>query len=94
VPPARRDGLAADAGRPSLTVAAVAGGLGAATLVFAFGPFGGALALVLVAATGAVLARLAVRQIGGHTGDVLGAVEQASEIVVLLVAAALARGAP
>ena len=34
------------------------------------------------------MARLAVRQIGGHTGDVLGATEQLVETAVLLVAAA------
>jgi adenosylcobinamide-GDP ribazoletransferase len=34
------------------------------------------------------LAWLCVRQIGGQTGDVLGALEQIGEIVVLLVAAA------
>jgi adenosylcobinamide-GDP ribazoletransferase len=31
---------------------------------------------------------LARHQVGGHTGDVLGALQQAGEIVVLLVAAA------
>jgi cobalamin synthase len=30
---------------------------------------------------------LSLKQIGGQTGDVLGAVEQVSEIVILLVAA-------
>jgi adenosylcobinamide-GDP ribazoletransferase len=32
------------------------------------------------------LARLSRTQIGGQTGDVLGAIEQAGEIVILLVA--------
>jgi cobalamin synthase len=32
-----------------------------------------------------------VKAIGGHTGDVLGALEQINEIVVLLVATAFAR---
>ena len=32
------------------------------------------------------MAWLATRQIGGQTGDVLGALEQISEIAVLLVA--------
>jgi adenosylcobinamide-GDP ribazoletransferase len=36
------------------------------------------------------LARLAQRQIGGYTGDVLGAAQQMGEIAVLLSAAAFA----
>jgi adenosylcobinamide-GDP ribazoletransferase len=40
------------------------------------------------------MARLSMRQIGGQTGDVLGALEQVSEIVVLLTAAALMKVAP
>ena len=39
---------------------------------------------IAVAATAA----LAQRQIGGYTGDVLGAFQQVGEIVMLLVAAA------
>ncbi|HEY6920880.1 MAG TPA: adenosylcobinamide-GDP ribazoletransferase [Methyloceanibacter sp.] len=34
------------------------------------------------------LAWLSISQIGGQTGDVLGAVEQVSEVVILLVAPA------
>jgi adenosylcobinamide-GDP ribazoletransferase len=93
VPMARRDGLAAAAGRPPAGAAAVAGGLGALALVLALGPLAGAAALALVAATAAFTGRLAVRQIGGLTGDVLGAAEQAGEIAVLLVAAAAQRTA-
>jgi adenosylcobinamide-GDP ribazoletransferase len=37
------------------------------------------------------MAQVSVKVIGGHTGDVLGALEQINEIVVLLVAAAFAR---
>jgi cobalamin synthase len=32
------------------------------------------------------------RQIGGQTGDVLGALEQAGEVIVLLVASAAVQG--
>jgi len=38
----------------------------------------------------AALAWLANRQIGGYTGDVLGGVQQVTEIAILLAAAALA----
>jgi adenosylcobinamide-GDP ribazoletransferase len=50
-----------------------------------------AVALVLVAATAVIMARVSVKAIGGHTGDLLGALEQINEILVLLVAAAFAR---
>lgn len=46
--------------------------------------------LVLGGAAAAILARTAVRLIGGHTGDVLGAVEQVFEVGFLLGLAALA----
>ena len=42
--------------------------------------------LSLLAIAVALMARLSSKQIGGQTGDVLGAVEQVSEIVILLVA--------
>ena len=35
-----------------------------------------------------LMAWLCIKQIGGQTGDVLGALEQVSEILILLVAAA------
>jgi adenosylcobinamide-GDP ribazoletransferase len=46
----------------------------------------GAAAAAALAA--ALLGRLAVRRIGGVTGDVLGAVQQLAEMLVLLAAAA------
>jgi len=42
----------------------------------------------VAAAAGGVLAILANRQIGGQTGDVLGAAEQVSETTILLLLAA------
>jgi adenosylcobinamide-GDP ribazoletransferase len=62
--------------------------LGLVTILLCFG-FGAALiAGVLLAAVMALMAWLCIRQIGGQTGDVLGALEQVSEILILLVAAA------
>ena len=46
-----------------------------------------AVALGLAAAALATTALAARRQIGGYTGDVLGACQQVAEIVILLVAA-------
>lgn len=92
VPQARDDGLSATAGRPSAGVVAGAAALGLVVALICVG-FGVTLvSAILVAGALAVLARLALRKIGGQTGDVLGAAEQASEIVILLAAAALLRG--
>ena len=44
--------------------------------------------LLLAIAAITLMAVLARRQIGGYTGDVLGAFQQIGEIVMLLVAAA------
>ncbi|MGA8821053.1 MAG: adenosylcobinamide-GDP ribazoletransferase, partial [Xanthobacteraceae bacterium] len=46
----------------------------------------GLAALIVLAIAVLLMAWLSANQIGGQTGDVLGAVEQVSEIVVLLVA--------
>ena len=86
--PARQDGLGFTAGRPSRAVALVAAVIGVAVALAAMGPARGAVALVLGAAAIALMAMLARRQIGGYTGDVLGAFQQIGEIVMLLVAAA------
>jgi adenosylcobinamide-GDP ribazoletransferase len=87
--PARDDGLAAAAGRPGPADAVTGLGLG---LLLAALAAGGVMALslglaALVAA--AVTGLIALRQIGGYTGDVLGAVQQTAEIAVLLTAVAL-----
>jgi adenosylcobinamide-GDP ribazoletransferase len=88
VPQARDDGLAADAGRPTSMRAATAGVLGLIALGLGLSPSTALMAaLVLIAATSA-LAWLCTRQIGGQTGDVLGALEQTGEILILLTAAA------
>ena len=88
MPYARKEGLAATAGRPDLATAAiaVASALVIASLALSWVEALGA-ALVAAAAAGA-LAILANRQIGGQTGDVLGAAEQVSETAILLLLAA------
>ncbi len=91
VPSARPDGLSAGAGRPPSQAAITAAVLGAVALVLALGPAAGIVALVLIAVASGLMALLALRQIGGQTGDVLGALEQVTEVVVLLTAAALPR---
>ncbi|HMK78790.1 MAG TPA: adenosylcobinamide-GDP ribazoletransferase [Xanthobacteraceae bacterium] len=89
VPPARPDGLAAQAGRPPLASVVVAALIGAAALGLGLGPVAMVIATMLLAVAGAFMAWLTGRQIGGQTGDVLGALEQTAEMLVLLVAAGL-----
>jgi adenosylcobinamide-GDP ribazoletransferase len=86
VPPARRDGLAYAAGRPSSERIITASVLGILILAVALGPAHGIAALIFLLVVVALMAWLSMMQIEGQTGDVLGAVEQVSEIVILLVA--------
>jgi adenosylcobinamide-GDP ribazoletransferase len=80
---ARPDGLAAGAGRPHPLRAAAAVLVAALIAIVLLGPAGPA--ALLAGAAGALgVALLARRQIGGYTGDVLGAVQQLAEIGVLL----------
>jgi adenosylcobinamide-GDP ribazoletransferase len=88
LPAARTEGLASRAGPPprARVVASVA--IGVLALVLLLGLARAGIALMLLVLGFAALARLAKQQIGGQTGDVLGALEQTGEILVLLVAAA------
>lgn len=82
--PARADGLAAAAGRPTGRNVSACLMMGVAAAVLLLG--GKALLATLVAALAAwVMAFAAKRQIGGYTGDILGAVQQVAEIAFLLV---------
>lgn len=91
--PARSDGLAVAAGRPdwaALATGLVLGGLAALVLLVAFGG-GGALALILAGLGAALFTGLCRRQIGGHTGDTIGAAQQIAETLLLV---GLSAGAP
>jgi adenosylcobinamide-GDP ribazoletransferase len=93
LPPATEDGLgAAYARRVAGVDALVATAWAGVVAIGAFGPW--APVAVGAAGVGAGLAvRPAVRKLGGLTGDVLGAVQQAGEAAVLVLASALsARG--
>jgi adenosylcobinamide-GDP ribazoletransferase len=85
LPPARADGLSAGAGTVSANVAAAGTILGAAGLLI-LGLGGAVAATVLLAALFFAFRSLCLRQIGGHTGDTVGALQQLGEIAVLLVA--------
>jgi len=88
LPPARADGLAAGAGQPLRASVMAAVAIGILALGLGLGIQRAAIALILLVMAFGALARLAEKQIGGQTGDVLGALEQTGEILVLLVAAA------
>ncbi|SIS59113.1 adenosylcobinamide-GDP ribazoletransferase [Phaeovulum vinaykumarii] len=84
--PARSDGLghmASGAGGWRVGVALALGALGLATLGAA-----APVVLVAIALAQAAMAALAIRQIGGQTGDVLGGMQQVGEIAGWLALAA------
>ena len=87
--PARSDGLAASAGRPSSATTLWALGIGAVVALILAGPFDGIVTSVVGAGVAWAIVRLAHRQIGGITGDVLGMVQQATAIAMLLALVAL-----
>jgi adenosylcobinamide-GDP ribazoletransferase len=88
VPPARTSGLSAAAGEPPTESAGAAAVLGIVILGLCLGFGLGLAALIALLVAAALLAWLSLSEIDGQTGDVLGAVEQVGEIIVLLVALA------
>lgn len=86
--PARPGGAGASVGRPTATTLAIAAGLCLALGLIAWGLglplLGVALVLVLAPAAAYCLTTLAKRQIGGQTGDVVGACQQVAEIAALI----------
>jgi adenosylcobinamide-GDP ribazoletransferase len=85
LPPARSDGLSANAGFVASQTAAIGAALGAVALL-ALGPGGAIAALILLGLVFAGFRGLCLAQIGGQTGDTIGALQQLGEIAVLLVA--------
>lgn len=86
LPNARTDGLSKDAGRPDAAGVIISLTLG---LIGAIAPFHGNYQLVAVAIPASVaavfiLGLIARRQIGGQTGDVIGAAQQVAEIAFLI----------
>jgi adenosylcobinamide-GDP ribazoletransferase len=86
--PARADGLGASAGHPASRAVLWSCGIAVAVAGLCAGVRPGLLAAIAAAAVMAGMAWLAVRQLGGQTGDVLGALEQGGEIAALLAIAA------
>jgi adenosylcobinamide-GDP ribazoletransferase len=87
LPYARKDGLAANAGRPDSATAVTAGAFALVIALLSL-PWWEALCAALVAVASAIgMAWLAQRQIGGQTGDVLGGAEQVGETAILVLLA-------
>jgi len=85
LPAARSDGLSANAGSVTRETAIVGAALGAVALL-ALGLGGAIAALILLGLLFAAFRALCLSQIGGQTGDTIGALQQLGEIAVLLVA--------
>ncbi|MGA2893399.1 MAG: adenosylcobinamide-GDP ribazoletransferase [Xanthobacteraceae bacterium] len=86
LPPARSDGLSFNAGHPPGAGVAAAAAIGFVILALCLHPGRGFLALICLGIVVLLTTWLSSQQIEGQTGDVLGALEQVGEIVVLLVA--------
>jgi adenosylcobinamide-GDP ribazoletransferase len=88
LPYARKDGLARNAGQPDATIAVTAAGLALLIALLSLSWSNALFAAVLAGASGLGVAWLALRQIGGQTGDVLGGAEQVAETAILIMLAA------
>jgi adenosylcobinamide-GDP ribazoletransferase len=88
LPYARQDGLARTSVQPDTTTAAIAGALALLIALLSLSWAEALWAAVAAGISGFVMARLALRQIGGQTGDVLGATEQVAETAILVLLAA------
>ena len=87
IPAARPDGLSRGAGTPTVLVAVQAAALGLITLFASLPPMAATVALVVAGLATICVALWARRMLGGQTGDVLGAIQQLTEIAVLIGAA-------
>jgi adenosylcobinamide-GDP ribazoletransferase len=88
--PARKDGLSGALGRPESSEVITSVCLGSFIASLSLGFLEGGLIVVLwallaVSTVTTIITWVAIRQIRGYTGDVMGAVQQLSEIAVLIV---------
>lgn len=88
LPYARKDGLARKAGQPDAAISAMAGGLALVIALLSLSWSNALFAALAAGLCGFCMAWLAMRQIGGQTGDVLGGAEQVSETAILVLLAA------
>jgi adenosylcobinamide-GDP ribazoletransferase len=88
LPSVRPGGLAASVGVPSSMSSITALVFGTAAVFWGLGDVLGLLGFVAAAIGMVAVGALARRQLGGYTGDVLGAAQQVGEIILLLAAVA------
>ncbi len=92
VPAARSDGRAAEAGKPSrhsiYQTLGAAAAIGVPVLWLSCGPAAALMAILTAVGAYVTVKRITIRQIGGQTGDVLGASQLLAEIAMLTVLAA------
>ncbi|MEH6526318.1 MAG: adenosylcobinamide-GDP ribazoletransferase [Sneathiella sp.] len=89
MPSARTDGLGHGAGRPPILAPLSATGIAVLVAIISLGNLVGATALLAAIIGAAVMGFIAYRQIGGQTGDVLGAIQQVSELAFIVACVAL-----
>lgn len=89
LPAARPNGLATAAGVPPRERAWIASAIAVVAALLLLDIGAGIAAVALAAAAAAGIGLLARQQLGGITGDVLGAAQQTSELACLLAAAAI-----
>ncbi|MDE0589060.1 adenosylcobinamide-GDP ribazoletransferase [Halocynthiibacter sp. C4] len=83
IPNARRDGISRNVGRPQTETALLAIIAGISISFLFSGPLAMLHGVVLITCASAVLAYVAQQKIGGQTGDILGASQQISEVILL-----------
>lgn len=89
LPPARSDGLGAALAPPDRLTIGVAAGLALIIALVTLGWSSGILVFLVSLVGGLVFLGLARHAFGGYTGDVLGALQQVTEIIGLLTLVAL-----
>ena len=89
LPLARGDGLAHGAGKPASAGMYQALGLGLLLSAFACGPGPALVSLVVGVVAAYLVSEIARRQIGGYTGDVLGAAQEVAQLAILINIVAL-----
>jgi adenosylcobinamide-GDP ribazoletransferase len=87
--PARKSGLALRAGTPDQEGWVKALLLGVLIGFFFLGPLGGLFAFIAGVASAWFVAWFCQQQIGGYTGDTLGAVQQSAEVCILIAVASV-----
>ncbi len=91
MPTARKDGLGAKAGKPALTSALWALVFTVLIPLIVLDPFLASIGLLAAFLAALILGFIAYRQIGGQSGDVLGSIQQISELGFLLALVSLLR---